>query len=206
MIESFHTDRREQCSSTAAHQSHSKSAAVSNKTASSLQGSFGFLYSAAKMPSTQQQGTEGSHQGHAVYWWRSSCDPHPGGTPVIDGLLLTNQWGILTEHQSEEDKCPGTGRRSTAGHYYRRVLTRCCLPVHLPRLHNHWQPLLGRRDRQEDWEGSFNSRASHGSSVEKPHSVGEDTYLWQSTMPMLPAHCCVVLWLWWCCNMLRVTR
>ena len=33
--------------------------------------------------------TLGSHLGHAVCWWRSSCDPHPRGTPVIDGLLLT---------------------------------------------------------------------------------------------------------------------
>ena len=37
-----------------------------------------------------------------------------------------------------------------------------------------WQPPLARRDRQEDWEGSFNSRSSHGSSVEKPQAVCED--------------------------------
>ena len=36
--------------------------------------------------------------------------------------------------------------------------TRCCLPVHLCRIHHHRQPLLERRDRQDDWEGSFNSR------------------------------------------------
>ena len=36
---------------------------------------------------SQDKGTQGSHQGHAVCWWRSSCDPHPGGNPVIDGLL-----------------------------------------------------------------------------------------------------------------------
>ncbi len=80
----------------------------------------------------------------------------------------------LTDHQSEEDECPGTGHRSTAGHYHRQLRTRCCQPVHLPRLHHHWQPLLGRRDRQEDWEGSFNSRSSHGSSVDKPQAVCED--------------------------------
>ena len=40
--------------------------------------------------------------------------------------------------------------------------------VYLPRLHHHWQPLLGPRDQQEDWEGHFNSCSSHGSSVDKP--------------------------------------
>ena len=40
---------------------------------------------------SQDKGTQGSHQESAVCWWRSSCDPHPGGTPVIDGLLLTCQ-------------------------------------------------------------------------------------------------------------------
>ena len=59
-------------------------------------------------------------------------------------------------------------------HYHWRLWTRCCLQVHLPRLHHHWQPLLGRRDRQGDWEGSFNSRLSHGSSVDKPQAVCED--------------------------------
>ena len=34
--------------------------------------------------------------------------------------------------------------------------------------------LIGRRDRQQDWEGSFNSRSSHGSSMEKPQAVCED--------------------------------
>ena len=38
---------------------------------------------------SQDKGTQGSHQGHAVCWWRSSCDSHPGLIPVIDGLLLT---------------------------------------------------------------------------------------------------------------------
>ena len=50
------------------------------------------------------------------------------------------------------------------------------MEVHLPRLHNHRQPLFGCRDRQEDWEGSFNSRSSHGSSVDKAHAVCEDKY------------------------------
>ena len=39
------------------------------------------------------------------------------------------------------------------------------MQVHLPQLHNHRQPLFGRRDRQDDLEGSLNSRSSHGSSV-----------------------------------------
>ena len=65
---------------------------------------------------SQDKGTQGSHQGHAVCWWRSSCDPHPGGTPVIDGMLLTGLYGLRTDHQSEENECPGTGHINTAGH------------------------------------------------------------------------------------------
>ena len=67
-----------------------------------------------------------------------------------------------------------TGHRSTAGHYHRQLRTWCCLPVHLPRLHHHWQTLIGRGDRQENWEGSFNYRSSHGSSVDTPQAVCED--------------------------------
>ena len=40
--------------------------------------------------SEPRQSYPGSHQGHAVCWCMAcSCDPHPGGTTVIDGLLLT---------------------------------------------------------------------------------------------------------------------
>ena len=46
------------------------------------------------------------------------------------------------------------------GHYYRSLRIRCCLSgKNIPWFHHHWQPLLGRIDRQEDWEGCFNSRA-----------------------------------------------
>ena len=38
------------------------------------------------------------------------------------------------------------------------------------------KPLLRRKDQHEDWEGSFNSRPSHGSSVEKPQAVCGDKY------------------------------
>ena len=47
-----------------------------------------------------------------------------------------------------------------------------CLPVRKPRLHNHCQPLPGRRDRQVDWDGRCNSCSSqtHGSSVDRPQA------------------------------------
>ena len=86
------------------------------------------------------------------------------------------QWLVDCFSQSEEDECPRTGYISTAGHYHRRLWTRCCLPIHLPRLHHHWQPHFGCRCQQEDWEGSFNSRPSHGSKVDKPQSVCEGKY------------------------------
>ena len=35
-------------------------------------------------------------------------------------------------------------------------------------------PWLGRRNRRDDWEGSFNSRPSHGSSVHKLQATRED--------------------------------
>ena len=57
------------------------------------------------------------------------------------------------------------------GQYHRRLWTRCCLPIHLPRLHHHWQPLFGRSDQQEDWEGCFNSHPSHSPSLDKPQAV-----------------------------------
>ena len=41
-------------------------------------------------------------------------------------------------------------------------------------VHHHWQPLHGRIDRQEDWGGSFSSRSSHSSSMDKPQAVCED--------------------------------
>ena len=80
---------------------------------------------------SQDKGTQGSHQGHAVCWWRSSGDTHPGGTPVIDGLLLTCLEGLRTDHQSEEDECPGTGHDK-----HRRLLafttTNSMLPASSP--------------------------------------------------------------------------
>ena len=60
--------------------------------------------------------------------------------------------------------------------------------IHRPR--NQCQPLIGRTDRQEDWEGSFNSCSSHDSSVGKPQAVCEDK-IWLSAMPALTAHRCV---------------
>ena len=36
----------------------------------------------------------------------------------------------------KKTKCPGTGHRSTAGNYHRRLCTRCYLSVHRPRLHH----------------------------------------------------------------------
>ena len=50
---------------------------------------------------------------------------------------------------------------------------------------------IGRRDQQEDWEGSFNTRLSHGSSVHKPEAVSEDKR-WLSTMPTCYQH--IVVW------------
>ena len=119
-------------------------------------------------PQSQDKGTQGSHQGNAVCRWRSSCDPHPGGTPVINVLLLTGLQGLRSDHQSEEEEFTGTGQKSSTGHCHRRLWTRCCLSGHLHRLHHHWQPLLGCRNQQGDWEGSFISRPSHGSSVTRP--------------------------------------
>ena len=72
----------------------------------------------------------------------------------------------------------GTGRRSTAGHYHRRLWTRCCLPVHLPWLH---VPSLTTSPwTQKSTRGLgrqlSNSHSSHGSSVDRPHAVCEDKY------------------------------
>ena len=48
----------------------------------------------------------------------------------------------------------------------------------------------GQIHRREELGGGFNSRSSHGSSVDTSRAVGEDKS-WQPTMPALPAHCCV---------------
>ena len=46
--------------------------------------------------------------------------------------------------------------------------------VYVPRLHHHRQPLLGHRERQEDREGSYNSRPPHDSCVDKPQADSEN--------------------------------
>ena len=49
---------------------------------------------------------------------------------------------------------------------------------------DNYKPVIGRTDRQEDCEVSFNSR----SSVNKSRTVGE-YQIWWSAMPTLPARC-----------------
>ena len=110
-------------------------------------------------------------------WWTASSRPVG---------LQTSDW-------------PSAGRGRTTcdniqRHHIRLLQTQCRLPDHLPRLQHHWQSVIGHRDRQAEWDGSFNSRSSHGSSVDKPQDVGEDkdgglqrlryhpTDVWQSGM------------------------
>ena len=47
------------------------------------------------------------------------------------------------------------------------------MPVRIHRLRHQCHPLAGHIDRQEYWEGSFNSCSSHNSYVCKPRVVGE---------------------------------
>ena len=52
------------------------------------------------------------------------------------------------------------------------------------RLHHQWQPLLGRRDRQEDWEGS-------STLARLTAWVWSSPKLCVKIMPVLSAHCCM---------------
>ena len=57
--------------------------------------------------------------------------------------------------------------------------TRCCLPVHLPRLHHHWQPLIGRRDQLQLLPVSWLECGQVPSCLWRQR--------WRSTMPVLGA-------------------
>ena len=47
---------------------------------------------------------------------------------------MAGLWWHRVDHQSEEDEHYWTIYRGTASHHHRRILTRCCMPVHTPRL------------------------------------------------------------------------
>ena len=46
-----------------------------------------------------------------------------------------------------------------------------CMPVHLYIGSTITDNLSLDPEIEDDWEGSFNSRSSHGSSADKPHAV-----------------------------------
>ena len=59
--------------------------------------------------------------------------------------------------------------------------------LHLHRLHHHWQPLLGRRDRQEDCEGSFNSTQNR-SQTQRARAYTNLLHFWAQIVSWAPRH------------------
>ena len=122
---------------------------------------------------SQYKGTQGSRQEHAVCWWRSSCDPHPGGTPVIDGLLLTglrtSDWPSVWKRRKSWDRIPKHCRSLPSTTMNSMLSASSSTSASSSRTTSPWT------QRWTRWLGNtVNSRPAHGSSVDKPQAVCED--------------------------------
>ena len=95
----------------------------------------------------------GSHDGHAVCWWRNSCDPRLGGTPSLmdcfspacKDFVLTISLKKTNVLWQDREEPPDYERDAVSQFtYLDSTIT---------------DNLIGRRDRQGDWGGSFSNLA-----------------------------------------------